>query len=161
MAERPTQETIDQMHNWFAVECNNRAWGLASAESRGVEEGREMLFAAYASAYHWSQVGAPVNMARADVMLAHVHSVLGEGVQALQCARRSLTFFVDNNVGADWDVAFAHLEMAFAASVLGDTELHASHYAEAKQRGDAIQDAEDRKVFLDEFAKIPAPVSAG
>jgi hypothetical protein len=46
--------------------------------------------------------------------------------------------------------------MAFAAAVLGDRELHAKHYTLAKQRGEAIKEEEDRKVFMEEFSRIPS-----
>jgi hypothetical protein len=46
--------------------------------------------------------------------------------------------------------------MAFAAAALGDTGLHARHYAEAQARGQAIAEDEDRAVFLDELKRIPA-----
>lgn len=162
MAEKPTQEQIDQWHRWFAVECNNRAWDLIDKETRSPEEDREMLYLAYAAAYHWSKVGKPVNDARADVTLAHAHALLGQGEPALEYARRSLAFFEgregEERPGQDWDLAFAHAEMARAAATLGDSELHARHYQLAEQLGQAIQEAEDRQVFMAEFARIPKSV---
>jgi len=159
MSEQPTQEMIDKWHRWFAVECNNRAWGLTSKTDRTPDEDRDMLYMAYSSAYHWSKVGAPVNDARADVTLAHVHALLGHGRPALQHAQRCLTFF-ENNASEDWDIAFAHAEVAHAAAVLGDVALHAKHYAAASARGAAIAEDEDRRVFLEEFSRIPATVRA-
>lgn len=114
-----------------------------------------MIKTAFASAYHWSKIGKPINDARADVTLAHVHSLLGLGEGALFHARRSLVF-CEKNECEDWDLAFAHAEMAFAAAVLGDRELHAKHYTLAKQRGEAIKEEEDRKVFMEEFSRIPS-----
>ncbi len=154
MAERPSQETIDRMHRWFAVECNNRTWELASLAERSPEQDFEMLCAAYTAAYHWSIIGTAVNAAQADVTLAHAASLCGQGDLALGYARRALTFF-EQGLGEDWDIAFAHAEIAFAAAVLGDTRLNAMHYNHARSAGEAIQDDEDRKVFFEEFARIP------
>ncbi len=110
-----------------------------------------------ASLARLEQVGKPVNDARADLTLAHVHALLGQGQLALGYAQRCLAFF-ENNTGEDWDMAFAHAEMAFAAAVLGDADLHAKHYAQAKKLGEAIQEEEDRTVFMDEFSRIPSQV---
>ena len=159
MTDEPTPEIIDKWHRRFAVECNNRTWDLIDKPNRTPAEDQEMLYTAYAAAFHWSKVGKPINNARADVTLAHVHALLGHGQQALDYAQRCLTFF-ESNEGEDWDVAFAHAEMAFATAVLGDADLHAKHYAEAKRHGEAIQEEEDRKVFMDEFARIPGQVQS-
>lgn len=153
MAKRPDQKKIDKWQRWFAIECNNLAWELAAKFDRTPEEDRRMLLGAYAAAFHWSNVGQPVNDARADLALAHVHSLLGQQV-ALHYAQRCLAFF-ENNAGEDWDLAFAHAEMAYAAAVIGDKDLHAKHYAMAKEIGAAIQNDEDRNVFMEEFLRIP------
>ncbi len=158
MSESPSPETISRMQRWFAVECNNRAWDLASQSSRTPAEDRELLAVAYAAAYHWSKVGQPLNDARADQTLAHALSTLGHGEMALACARRCLDFFEHNDC-ADWDLAFAHAEIAFAAAILGDADLHARHYTIAKARGEAIKEDEDRKIFFDELNKMPTTIS--
>ena len=156
MARQPTQKTIDKWQRWFAIECNNRTWDLASKPERTPDEDREMLLGAYAAAFHWSIIGKPINDARADLALAHVHALLGHDM-ALDYAQRCLAFF-ENNDGEDWDLAFAHAEMAHAAAVIGDYELHARHYAMAKERGLAIKDEEDRNIFMEEFVRIPSEV---
>jgi hypothetical protein len=155
--EPPSTEEIARWRRRFAAEGNNRAWDLASQPNRSTEEVEEMVYAAYTAAYHWKQVGQPVNHARADVTLAHVLSLVGQGTEALKYARRSLAFF-ESTAGEDWDIAFAHLEMALAAAVLKDTALHAFHYSLARELGQAIQEEEDRQVFLTELARIPEKV---
>lgn len=159
MTEQLTLEQLNQAQRWFAVECNNRAWGLAAQVERTPAETQEMLYAAYAAAFHWSKIGQPINGARAEVTLAHVHALLGHGELAQQYARRCLAFF-EHNDREDWDIAFAHAEMAHAASVSGERELHTRHYTIAQTLGAAIQDEEDRHVFLAELARIPPPVQS-
>jgi hypothetical protein len=121
----------------FAVECNNRTRDLISKPDRRPADKGDMLYLACASAFHWSKVGTPLHDARAEVTLAHAHALLGHGEMALHYAQRSLAFF-ESNAGEDWDIAFARAEVAHAAAVLGDTGLHARHYAAAKARGAAI-----------------------
>ncbi|MBN2549047.1 MAG: hypothetical protein JXB15_07820 [Anaerolineales bacterium] len=156
MTEQPTQETIDRWHRYFAIEGNNGAWDLISKKDRTPSENQEMLNLAYAAAFHWSKIGTPVNTARAEITLAHVHALQRHGALAITYAQRCLDFF-ENQESADWDIAFAHLEMALAASVIGDTDLHARHYALAEKLGTAIKEEEDRKIFLDELGRIPGP----
>jgi hypothetical protein len=157
MEEKPTQEMIDQWHRWFAIQCNNGAWDLTTKQDRTPAEDQEMLNLAYASTYHWSKIGKPINLARGHITLAHTHSLLGDGDLALGYARQALEFF-ENNECEDWDLAFVHMEIALAAAVQGDADLHAEHYAAARELGQAIQEEEDRQVFMDEFARIPSQV---
>lgn len=158
MPEEISKEETERWHRRFAATCNNAAWDLASKQNRTPDEDREMVASAYASAFHWSKIGKPVNQARADVTLAHVHSLLGNADLALKHAKSCLAF-VSGGDCEDWDVAFAHAEMAHAAAAARDGALHAKHYALAKQTGEAIKDEEDRRVFLEEFAKIPKEVA--
>jgi len=157
MTEQPSQETIDQWHRWFAIECNNNAWDLASHSSRTSAEDEEMVNLAYAAALHWSKVGKPIHQARADVTLAHALSLTNRGELALKHAQRCLVFF-ETNPSEDWDVAFAHAEVAHAAAVQGNANLHAQHYTLAKEHGLAIHDETDRKIFLDELLRIPSRI---
>jgi len=157
MQDQPTQEQIDQWHRWFAIRCNNDSWDLASKPDRTPVEDRDMLYLAYASAFHWSKIGKPINDARAELALAHMHALLGHAELSLKYAQHCLDFF-ENNDCEDWDLAFAHAEIAQAAALLGDVSLHTKHYKEAQRRGNAIQGEVDRRIFLEEFARIPAQV---
>jgi hypothetical protein len=157
LEEKPTQEMIDKWHRWFAVQCNNRTWDLIAKPDRSPQEDREMLEGAYASAFHWSKIGTPLHAARADLALAHVHAALGQGQQSLFHAQRCLSFF-EAGQGEDWDLAFAHAAMAHAAAAARDAALHAKHYAAAKDRGAHIKNPEDRRVFEEEFARVPARI---
>lgn len=154
MTPQPDPAELQRWHRHFAVEGNNQAWTLAAKTGRSPDEDRDMLNQAYASAWHWSKVGTALNGARADVTIAHVLALLGHGPLALAHARRSLAYF-EAHPAEDWDLAFAHAEIAHAAAVLGDGPLRANHYALAKQLGAEIAEDEDRRVFLDELARIP------
>jgi hypothetical protein len=156
MKQSPDPEEIKKWHRWFAIECNNNGWNLAEKVGRTPEEDREMLCLAYAAALHWSNVGTAINTTRADMLLTHAHAVLGHSELALLYAKRTLDF-CENNPCEDWDVAFAHSEMALAQSVVGNAQKHAEHYAIAKEKGDALKDPEDRKVFFESFERIPKP----
>lgn len=163
MTDIPQSNDLADWHRHFAVKCNNTAWDLASQDNLTDDAADDLLNAAFAAAYHWSQVGEPVNAARADVTLAHAHAVLahrygGEGFapRALFYARRSLNYF-NTNPGEDWDMAFAHAEVAYAAAASGDAYLHKYHYQQADRMGKAILEKGDRTAFLNVLKKIPRP----
>ena len=158
MTPQPEPDELKRWHRRFGVECNNQAWALAAKSGRSPDEDRDMLQQAFASAWHWSKAGTALNGARADVTIAHVLSLLGHGSLALEHARRSLAY-LEAHPAEDWDLAFAHAEIAHAAAVLGDGALHANHFALAKQLGAAIAEDEDRQVFESELARIPQRVT--
>ena len=115
-----------------------------------------MLHAAHAAAYHWSKVGTELHQARAAMLLGHVHALLGRGASAMAYARQSFTF-VTSRDSPPWEVAFAHAILANAAAAARDRELHAKHYAMAKDLGAALADAEEREIFDATFRAVPAP----
>lgn len=156
MSPQPTPEELTTWHRWFAVTCNNRAWDLAERASRTPDEAQQMLNMAYAAAYHWSQVGAPVNAARADITLAHMLALCGQGALAQHHAERAQAYFAQFPA-EDWDDAYVALELAFAAAAQGQHAAHARHYARARSLAEAIADADDREVVLQTLARIPAP----
>ncbi len=150
----PTSEELARFHRYFAVECNNAAWDLAAKPGRTPRDNRAMLYRAYSAAYHWEEIGSPLNDARAEVTLAQVHALLGQGDLALEYAQSCLEYFQENPA-EDWDLAFAHLVMAHAAAAASDAVLHTRHYEEARRLGEAIADEGDRTVFYEELASIP------
>jgi hypothetical protein len=146
-------------HRRFAAESNNRAWQLAEAASRTVAEDREILEAAHAAAYHWRKVGTDEHAARADMLLAHVNALLGQGSIAMAYAKAS-SDAITSRASPDWEVAFAHAVLANAASAAINAQLHGRHYALAKTIGFGLADAEERRIFEATFSRIPAPVTA-
>jgi hypothetical protein len=156
MSQPPSAEDQARWHRWFAVECNNRAWHLADQASRTAAEADEMLDAAHAAALHWAQVGTPLNHARAQMLLGHVHALLGHGALAQRFARASHAHLTSIDT-PDWEIAFSHAVMANAAAAAHDAEAHRRHHAAARAAGDAIADGADRTIFEATFARIPTP----
>ena len=163
MTDIPQTNELEDWHHYFAAQCNNSAWDLASQDELSDDQADGLLNAAFAAAYHWSKVGEPINGARADVTLAHAHAVLaqrdgGEGLaaRAMFYARRSLNYF-NTHPCEDWDLAFAHAEVAYAAAASGDAYLHKYHHQQAARLGKDILEDEDRAAFLDVLGKVPKP----
>ncbi|MEX0886456.1 MAG: hypothetical protein WD009_08465 [Phycisphaeraceae bacterium] len=150
---QPDQASIDRWHRWFAVECNNRGWDLVNQAWRTPAEDDEMLASAHAAALHWSNVGEPINDARAAGLLAAAHAQCGRGDEAMRWARRYLTHCQQYGC-EDWDLAFAHAAVAGAAAALADTALHAEQHAQAQRAGETIAAPEQRAIFFDQFERL-------
>lgn len=156
MADRMSEQDIAESHRWHAVECNNLAWRLCEQAHRALAENEEMLQAAYAAAYHWGKIGTDLNVARARMLLGHVHAFLGHGGLALSYARDSFDYIVAHD-SPDWELAFGHAILAHAARAAGQGKLHSEHYRVAAQLGEGIKDPEDKAIFATSFALIPGP----
>jgi len=155
MAERPSADEIAKWHRWFAIECNNRAWQLAEQAERSAPETDAMLEAAHAAALHWRAIGTELNVIRARLLLAHVLALVDDPL-AMPHARASFEYLTSRS-SPDWELAFAHAALANAARASGDRTLYADHYREAARLGDAIASAEDKRIFMASFVRIPRP----
>lgn len=142
-------------HKRFAIDCNNRSWGLSVA-ARTPAEDKEMLDTAHAAAWHWGHVGDELNRMRATTLLAEVHALLGMGRSALAFAQEIRDYFGRAGV-ADWEMALVYTVYAHAAHAAGLTAEHREAHANAAAAIEAIADEEDRKVILATFAQVPAP----
>jgi hypothetical protein len=156
MAGQPTDADPAKWHRWFAIEANNRAWRLSESMARGEAEDAEMLDAAHASALHWGKVGTPLHAARGQMLLGHVHALLGHGAQAMKYARSAYDY-VTSHDSPPWEVAFAHAVLANAGAAAKDKATHAAHYREARALGATLADEEERAIFEQTFRTVPAP----
>lgn len=147
-------DETQKIHRKFGVDLFNEVWGFLEKPERTVEENDTMLHAAHASRYHWGIVGEPVNFARGEWQVSRVYSVLNRSEPALYHARRSLEICLANQIG-DFDLAFAYEALARAAAVGGEREAAQKYYAQAKEAGDAIQEAEDKAWFMTNLESIP------
>lgn len=120
--------------------------------SRTTSEDREMLAAAYTSGYHWRFAGTPVQLQRAEWLLAHVHTVLGNPAAALFHAENCLALTEANHsLMKDFDLAYSAEGLARAHALAGNPDQARQFKARARQLGDQIQGAEDKKIFDGDF----------
>ncbi len=150
MAEAPFE--VDKAHRWFGIDLNNSTMdaleaGLVTPASR-----EPYIHAAHASCYHWMQVGTVANHARGEFVVASVYAAAGLGEAALRHARRCLELIKANSDQMeDWDYAFAYDALARAYAAAGEMDAARKAKGQAQGAGDAIGDAEDRKIFLSWF----------
>lgn len=147
-----TQEDVQKANRWFAIECNNAAWDLSTKPDLTAEQKQELLLTAYASVYHWSKVGETVNVARGEMLLAHVHAIRDEGEMAMRYAK-SIKAYYDKNQGDAWEWGFVHLELGFAFAVLGDKESASDEFEKVRELI-ATMDKEDAEIVADELKHV-------
>jgi hypothetical protein len=146
------QFTLVEAHQEFAKQTNGKTWELLMKESRTSTEDQEMLAAAYASAYHWGIVGTPLHHQRAEWMLAHVHTVLGNAEAALAHAQTCQELTEANkSLMKDFDLAYAAEGLARAHALAGNQVEAKRLKAEARKLGNQIDNAEDKKIFNGDF----------
>jgi len=140
-------------HRQLGVDLYNEVWRLM--ETR--EDDDRMLYAAHASAYHWSLAPEcePKNRARSEWQLSRVYTVLGRGEPALHHTRRCfvLTKHDADNM-EDWDLPFAYEALARANSVAGDDAEARRYELLARRSGADIAELENREHFEEALATL-------
>lgn len=143
------------IHRQLGVDLFNRTWTLIDKTDRTPDEVEIMIHTAHASAYHWRQVGTPLNFSRSDWQLSRVYAVLNRPEPALYHARRCLDICEAEGIG-DFDLAFAYEALARSYHA-GDQKEEAQKYLVlANQAGKKIKKKGDRDYFFDELATIPS-----
>ncbi|MEZ6002605.1 MAG: hypothetical protein R3F33_00340 [Planctomycetota bacterium] len=155
MSQMPTQEEQSRWHRFFAIDCNNSAWGLVENSKRSADQDADLLRRAYAAAHHWFQVGDDVNKNRAEGLLGQAHACLGHGELAMHYAQRNHDFVLGRDSDA-WEVAFAHSVLSHAASAAGQSALHAEQYGKAQAVAESLG-GQDRQIFDSTFHLVPKP----
>ncbi|MDZ4720521.1 MAG: hypothetical protein SH847_18860 [Roseiflexaceae bacterium] len=114
------EQTLAEMHRTFARNTNSRVWQLLEAPHRSAREDDELLYAAYASCYHWLQVGTRVHQQRGEYLIARAYMSLNNAVQALDHATTCLQLTEQCQAEMqDFDRAFAYEIYARAAAMNG------------------------------------------
>ena len=143
----PTEEEVQRMHRYFAIECNNNAWELAERGERTKEQEQEMISLSEVAAWHWSKVGTPINAARADMLRGWVCCVVGWGTDARVYTDRVHNKLADQPEGINnWDTAFAALLEAYTRLVQGDQAAFETAMSELDTPRQSL-DEDDKKVF--------------
>jgi hypothetical protein len=142
--------SLDEAHNYFAIEYNNRLWDLLDKKNRTEEEDNQIINYAHTSLVHWSEnpKGTIVNIQRGEYMIANVYCYIGIKEQSLYYAKRCLKITEENKENMkDFDIAYAHLIMARALALSENKEEATKYYQMAVYSGNLIQNMEDKKFF--------------
>lgn len=147
-----------QEHRAEAVGLFNAVWQMLDIEHRSPAQDDQMVHAAHASRWHWSQageLGGDQQLAVGEWQCSRVYSVLGRGEPALHHARACLAICQEGELG-DWVLAAAYEALARAAAVAGDLSEARTSLAQARSAVAAIADPEDREVIEGDLASIAA-----
>lgn len=154
--QHPEDVHPDKWHRFFGSSANNRAWALLELPADQVNA-VELLNAAHAAAWHWQHIGTELHRMRALMLLAQAHAKVGLGDTALAYADDMRAYFLTSSGTPDWEIAFAHVVHAHAASAAQARESHLQSYSEAAKALAAIADEEDRAIVQKVFRHVPAP----
>jgi hypothetical protein len=150
---RDTRGVTDVDHRRLGVDLFNHTWTLLEKPDRTPAEDDELLHATHASAYHWSRVGAPENLARGEWQVSRVNAVLGRGEAALHHAQRCLDHCLEHGIG-DWDLAYAYEALARAHKVAGDEAEYRRNLELAREAGTRIAEGDDREHLERDLAEL-------
>jgi hypothetical protein len=150
----------NDLHRWFGAHLNNQAWDVIATgpvpTDMAASQREDLLYSAYASAWHWRQIGTAANAARGEHLISRVASCIGEPAIALKHAQRCLELVQENrDTMAEWDEPFALEALARSLAANGDMPTASSHLAEARRLTAQVEDDDDRTVLLDEFRRGP------
>lgn len=135
-------------HLTQAKSIHGEVWSLLEKQNRTEDENRRMVHAAHASLYHWLHAGAAVNEQRGEWLIARVYATLGRAESALDHAQRCRAITEEHSDEMkDFDIAYAFEGLARAYALAGQADEAARFKKQAREAGNAIADAEDRKIF--------------
>ena len=140
-------------HRQVAVEMFNRTWELLDKDRRTDAEEAEMLTAAFASRYHWQQVGDAKNFSVSDWQVSRVAAVLGYPDLAHEYGRRCLEGASSANLGPFY-VGYGHEALGRAALLAGNRDDVRSHLESAKDLLDQVVDSSARDLLAADLADL-------
>ena len=143
------------LHRKLAAELFNGTWTLLEKQDRAPDEDAAMIHMAHASAYHWLQVGTPLNFGRSHWLCSRVYSVLGRPEPARYHAQLAHDICTEHGIGG-FDLAYAMEALARAHAVAGNRSESDGWRDRARAAAADIADAEDRELLLGDLATIPA-----
>jgi tetratricopeptide (TPR) repeat protein len=145
-------DLTEDAHRQPAKQANGRVWQLLEKTPRSQDEDAELLEAAYASLYHWRFAGTEIHRQRGLWLVAHVHTVLGDGAQALKYAQACLEWTKEHeDILEDFDLAYAYEGISRAMALGGQHETARSYLKAARDAGEKISDPEDKDIFMADF----------
>lgn len=149
MQRRQISENVQRS---FAPALNSVTWALLQSKERTTADNEKMLYAAFASAFHYLETGTRADHQRAEWLISRVYTKLGNGREAMRHATRCLELTEKYAAELqDYDRAFALEAAARASAVEGDSRAAEKFFRMAIDAGRKIADADHRKQFEAEF----------
>jgi len=143
----------ENCHTFFSVYCFNTAWSLMEKTNRTPEEDDQMILLTHTSLWHWMQRDdcQNSNLSVGYWQASRICSVLGRADEARRYAQ--LCFRHSQEEGP-FLRAYANEALARAEKVAGNSSVAAKYHAEALRLAESVEEADDRKLLLDDLASI-------
>ena len=139
----------DEAHLLFAKQANGETWKLLQKDHLSPDEKDVMLYAAFASAYHWQRAGTLIHKQRGEWLISRTYAKLGMGQSALFHAEKCLHLSeISGTTFKDFDYAYAFEAMARSYALIKDFKNAAKYYKKAKLAGEVIKNKQDRQLFM-------------
>lgn len=148
-----SKEDIKQLHKLMAPALFNKTWDYLDKPERSLDDQMIMLASAFASWYHWKQIGGSIEDERGLWLIAKVLYVLNKHHDALVYAIKCLDICNENNI-TGFDLAFAYEMMARILLSLNKNEDARKYYKQAKDTGEVIKDTNDREYFFSQLEDL-------
>lgn len=152
MAAQPEFD-VQAAHRYFSAACFNQAWELIEKPDRTPAEDEEMIRLNLASMWHWTQ-RADVTARNLSVgywQASRIYALLGQADNARRYGQLSL----DAGQGeAPFFVAYAYEALARAEAVAGNRAEAERYLAEAHRLAEAVAEADEHKLLLDDLGTI-------
>lgn len=142
-------------HKYFSASCYNQAWELIEKEARTPDEDEQMVRLSLASHYHWTQ-RPDYSSTTASIgywQTARIYAILSQADNALHYGELCLQASQEEGVPAFFQ-GYAFEALARAASVAGKHEITERYLDRARTAAEEVQDADERKMLLDDLATI-------
>jgi hypothetical protein len=143
----------ENCHTFFSVYCFNTAWSLMEKTNRTPEEDEQLILLTHTSLWHWMQRDdcQNLNLSVGYWQASRICSILGRAHEARRYAQ--LCFRHSQEEGP-FLRAYANEALARAEKLAGNSSLVAKYHAEALRLAESIEEADDRKLLVDDLASI-------
>ncbi|MGB5945790.1 hypothetical protein [Paenisporosarcina sp.] len=144
---------VKELHQKWAIQLFNETWDKIDMKVRTRDDDSKMLEKAYASLYHWRQVGTKLNLIRGYWQVSRVHAILGQGDAAYFYGISGVELCEAEGFG-DFDLAFAYESVARAEKCRGNSESMTIWFEHGQAAAENIAKEQDKKYFLSELVSV-------
>jgi len=138
----------------LAIALFNGCWEILDAGDTSEDAMIRLLTNAFASKYHWANVGEHEQWIISDWMVARAASTAGYGDLAVFFAKRA-NELAQSFDSPDWLRASVAEGLARAYDAAGDLDTREQWRERASELVGLIRDDEDRQLISDQLASVP------
>ena len=145
-------------HKFFSANCFNEAWEFIQKRDRTRDDDEQMLLAASASMWHWTQRPdcTPTKKAIGWWQLSRINAILGRANESRRFAQLSLEHSSDEE---PFFVGYAYEALARAEFVANNRAKSQEYLAEAERRAELVTDIEDRESLVSDLRSLRAEIN--